>query len=181
MNCLKKKDQGSVLEYGLDSHLKSLNEALEKGLPGDARFPERDNEWIKSRYDHLLPRCFYQLSAPLLIVPVFPILFRFETFRFCTDFVRQFFVFPHVLIFPSERLNILFLLNGSKHLNPNFLIGMKLKLPLMNVKLQFIDTMMLLEKLKFHLLFKMQLMLRKLMDLSLSMVLLPILQTWVMP
>jgi hypothetical protein len=26
-----------------------MNGALEKGMPGDPRFPERDNEWVEAR------------------------------------------------------------------------------------------------------------------------------------
>ena len=61
-----RKNDGSCLEYGLKYHLDHFNSAvsnnswsrsqfylyikqLEKGLPGDPRFPERDNEWIDER------------------------------------------------------------------------------------------------------------------------------------
>ena len=44
-----RRADGSCLEYGLDHHLSSFKGQLEKGLPGDPRFPERDNEWINAR------------------------------------------------------------------------------------------------------------------------------------
>ncbi len=44
-----KRENGSVLEYGLKYHLDRMNGALDKGIPGDPRFPERDNEWVTER------------------------------------------------------------------------------------------------------------------------------------
>jgi hypothetical protein len=44
-----KRSEGSVLEFGFDHHLKRMNETLDKGLPGDPRFPERDNKWVEER------------------------------------------------------------------------------------------------------------------------------------
>ena len=52
-----RSNDGSVLEYGLDYHLRNFKAALEKGLPGDPRFPERDNEYIEEQakqYDLML-------------------------------------------------------------------------------------------------------------------------------
>ena len=37
------------MEYVLKHHLEGFNNALDKGIPGDPRFPERDNEWIEAR------------------------------------------------------------------------------------------------------------------------------------
>ncbi len=48
-NARNARKPDSVLEYGLDHHLKTLKEALEKGMPNDPRFPERDNDWLESR------------------------------------------------------------------------------------------------------------------------------------
>ena len=59
-----RKANGSCLEYGVAYHLEHLNDSvctteeqtttykqqqLEKGIPGDPRFPDRDNEWIAER------------------------------------------------------------------------------------------------------------------------------------
>ena len=72
-----KRADGSILEYGLDYHLRNFTGSvstdhkiiyiffwfknnlnfhttnitfqLEKGIPGDPRFPDRDNEWIEAR------------------------------------------------------------------------------------------------------------------------------------
>ncbi len=44
-----KKAQGSVLEFGFTHHVNNMKSALEKGLPADPRFPERDHEWIEKR------------------------------------------------------------------------------------------------------------------------------------
>jgi hypothetical protein len=35
-----RRENGSVLEYGLKYHLDRMNGALDKGIPGDPRFPE---------------------------------------------------------------------------------------------------------------------------------------------
>ena len=40
---------GSCLEYGLDYHLERLVKALREGIPGDPRFPERDDQWLVER------------------------------------------------------------------------------------------------------------------------------------
>ncbi len=44
-----RKENGSVLEYGLKYHAERMSAPLEKGIPGDPRFPERDNEWVEAR------------------------------------------------------------------------------------------------------------------------------------
>ena len=44
-----RRADGCCLEYGLEYHLNNFNGQLEKGIPGDPRFPERDNEWIEAR------------------------------------------------------------------------------------------------------------------------------------
>eukprot|EP00012_Vannella_robusta_P010785 CAMPEP_0206204768 /NCGR_PEP_ID=MMETSP0166-20121206/13757_1 /ASSEMBLY_ACC=CAM_ASM_000260 /TAXON_ID=95228 /ORGANISM="Vannella robusta, Strain DIVA3 518/3/11/1/6" /LENGTH=93 /DNA_ID=CAMNT_0053624531 /DNA_START=1 /DNA_END=278 /DNA_ORIENTATION=+ len=44
-----RRADGSCLEYGLDYHLRNMIGSLEKGVPGDPRFPDRDNEWIAER------------------------------------------------------------------------------------------------------------------------------------
>lgn len=44
-----RRAEGSILEYGLSYHLEKMINALNKGIPGDERFPERDNEWIAER------------------------------------------------------------------------------------------------------------------------------------
>lgn len=41
-----RRADGSCLEYGLVHHLKTMNGQLDKGLPADPRFPERDYQWI---------------------------------------------------------------------------------------------------------------------------------------
>jgi hypothetical protein len=47
--CEARKSDGSVLEYGLDKHLEDMVGALEKGLPNDPRFFERDLHWVDAR------------------------------------------------------------------------------------------------------------------------------------
>ena len=41
-----RKADGSCLEYGLDHTISTLNATLDKGIPNDPRFPERDREWV---------------------------------------------------------------------------------------------------------------------------------------
>jgi hypothetical protein len=55
-----------ILEYGLDHHLTNLRAALEKGLPNDPRFPERDNEFVTKR-DQEHSKLSEWVRAPLLL------------------------------------------------------------------------------------------------------------------
>jgi hypothetical protein len=45
----RKECNNSVLEYGFDYHVAAMKSAIEKGLPSDPRFPERDTEWLQAR------------------------------------------------------------------------------------------------------------------------------------